>query len=231
MSHNAISHPGPNLNYPLLYSLLLLRFSKFLLTFDLRKAFLQIKVRESDSGKLLFLWGRDVKNGDFNPVCYRFLRLGFGLRFSPSVLLSCVWYIFMREDPSDSEDIRRLKETFYALTYMDNIGYTSSDSKYAELAYENSFKIFNSFKFDLQKFYTNLSDLQARIDSVLKQGSPQIVDLLGLKWDRIRDNFVCSGISLDNEANTKRKILGSVNSVFDLWIFIAPDEQSKILFA
>ena len=128
----------------------------------------------------------------------------------------------MREDPSDSEDIRRLKETFYALTYMDNIGYTSSDSKDVELAYENSFKIFNTFKFDLQKFYTNLSDFQARIDSVLKEGSPQIVDLLGLKWDRIRDNFVCSGISLDNEANTKRKILGSVNSVFDLCGFLLP---------
>lgn len=81
-----------------------------------------------------------MKNGDFNAVCYRFLRLGFGFRFSPSVLLSCLQYILMKEDPSDSEDIRRLKETLYALTYIDNIGYTSSDSKDIEFAYENSFQ-------------------------------------------------------------------------------------------
>lgn len=48
------------------------------------------------------------------------------------------------------------------------------------------FKIVNSFKFDLQKFDTNLGDLQARIDSGLTEGSPQIVDLLGLKWDFIK---------------------------------------------
>ena len=216
MSHNAVSHPGPNLNYPLMFSLTLLRFSKFLLTFDLRKAFLQIKLRESDSRKLLFLWGRDVLRGDFTPVCYRFLRLGFGLRFSPSILLSCLWYILMREEPSDHEQMRRIKSTFYSLAYMDNISYTSSCPREVESAYENSFEIFGEYKFDLQKFYTNKIDLQARIDATLKGGSPQVVDLLGLKWDRIADCFVCSKLSLDSHANTKRNILSSVNSVFDL---------------
>lgn len=222
MSHNAISHPGPNLNYPLMYSLFMLRFSKFLLTFDLRKAFLQIKLREKDSRKLLFLWCRDVRNGDFTPVCYKFLRLGFGLRFSPSILLSCLWYILMRDNPSDSEELRRVKETFYALTYMDNISYTSSDSKDIEFAYLNSFKIFNDYKFDLQKFYTNSSDLQTRIDATLKEDSPQMVELLGLKWDRIDDTFVCKIRPLDEEANTKRKILSSVNSVFDICGVLLP---------
>ena len=56
MSHNKISFPGANLNSSLFYSLLLLRFQKFMLTFDICKAFLQIRVRESDSNKLLFLW-------------------------------------------------------------------------------------------------------------------------------------------------------------------------------
>ena len=122
----------------------------------------------------------------------------------------------MREDPSDSEEMRRMKHTLYSLTYMDNISYTSPDSKDVELAYENSVKIFNDFKFDLQKFYTNSPNLQAQIDATLEEGSPQVVDLLGLRWDRVDDTFVWSNISLDKKADTKRKVLGSVNSVFDL---------------
>ena len=42
MSHNAISHPGPNLDYPLMHSLILLRFSKFVLTFDFAKHFCKL---------------------------------------------------------------------------------------------------------------------------------------------------------------------------------------------
>ena len=222
MSHNAISHPGPNLNFPLMYSLLLLRFSKYLLTFDLRKAFLQIKVRESDSRKLLFLWCKDVRNGDFTPECYRFLRLGFGLPFSPSVLLSCLWYILMKEVKSDSESLRKIKEIFYALTYMDNISFTSDDPNEVELAYQESFGIFNPFKFDLQKFYTNLGELQVRIDASSQEESPQVINLLGLKWNRIHDTVSCAKISLNSDANTMRKVLSSVNSVFDLCGFLLP---------
>ena len=222
ISHNAISHPGPNLNHSLFHSLLLLRFSNYLLTFDLCKAFLQIRVRERDSHKLLFLWYKDPLKGDFTPVCYRFLRLGFGLRFSPFVLLSCLWFILMRNNESDSENLRRIKKVFYALTYMDNISFTADDPKEVEFAYQKSFEIFNAYKFDLQKFYTNCGQLQSGIDTYLEEDSPQVVDLLGLKWNRSSDTFACAKFSLDSSANTKRKILSSVNSVFDLCGIVLP---------
>ena len=199
-----------------------MRFSKYLLTFDLQKAFLQIRVRESDSRKLLFLWFKDALNGDFTPICYRFLRLGFGLRFSPSVLLSCLWYILMREDDSDSELIKEIKRTFYALTYMDNISFTADDPKEIEFAYTASFHIFNSYKFELQKFYTNFPELQASIDANLKEDSHRVCDLLGLRWDRNSDTLGCALCNLDSKANSKRKVLSSVNSVFDLCGFLLP---------
>ena len=221
-SHNDISFPGANLNYPLFNSLLLLRFDKFLLTFDLRKAFLMIKIRPSDSQKLLFLWCRDATNGDFTPVCYQFCRLGFGLRFSPSILLSCLYFILIKDAEMDDERLRELKRFFYSLAYMDNISVTSSNEEYLKWAYEKSFGIFNSYGFDLQKFYSNCAPLQAAIDRDLGETSSQISEFFGICWDRVQDTFSCRSIKLNREAKTRRQVLQSFQSQFDLMGMLIP---------
>ena len=46
LSHNQCSYPGPNLNNKMSTAFLLLRFDKYLLTFDLQQAFLQLKIRQ-----------------------------------------------------------------------------------------------------------------------------------------------------------------------------------------
>ena len=83
LSHNMAIQSGPNLNKKITSALLHLRFDEILLSFDLKKTFLQIKLENVDSNRLLFLWFRDIENNNFNMIGYRNLRLPFGLRASP----------------------------------------------------------------------------------------------------------------------------------------------------
>ena len=55
LSHNNVSLPGPNLNNRLDIALTLLRFNKYLLVFDLERAFHQIKLPWEDTEKFHFL--------------------------------------------------------------------------------------------------------------------------------------------------------------------------------
>ncbi len=54
LSHNQESWPGANLNDKLTFALTLLRFDKYLLVFDIIKAFYQIQIHEADQMKLMF---------------------------------------------------------------------------------------------------------------------------------------------------------------------------------
>ena len=95
LSHNQCIKPGPQLNRPIETSVTLLRFDKNLLIFDLKRAFLQLKLKESDQTKLCFLWYADPLNGDYNIQGYYFTRVPFGLRCSSSLLMLSLYYILM----------------------------------------------------------------------------------------------------------------------------------------
>ena len=71
LSHNQVSLPGPNINSSIQLSLTLLRFNKFLLVFDLVKAFHQLLLSEEDTNKLHFLWYEDIANSNNSIVDYK----------------------------------------------------------------------------------------------------------------------------------------------------------------
>ena len=117
--------PGPCLNSKLLTSLMLLRFDKLLLTFDIKKAFLNIELYEEDQNRLLFLWYRSVNSNDYSLVGYKNLRLPFGLRPSLCMLMVALYKILVLDSEKDSIDMKSLKRAIYHLIYMDNGGITS----------------------------------------------------------------------------------------------------------
>ena len=78
---------GPCLNTKLSTSIINLRVEKFLLCFDLVKAFLQISLNEEDQNRLCFLWFRNPMQNYFTICGYRNTRLSFGLKCSPSMLM------------------------------------------------------------------------------------------------------------------------------------------------
>lgn len=218
ISHNQAMWAGPCLNQRLSTSLLFLRFDEKVLTFDLKKAFLQLELSESDQSKLLFLWFKNVKENEFSIEIYKNVRLSFGLRPSPTLLMMALFKILILDAEFDSKPLKDLKKLIYALIYVDNGAVTGNSSKELMYAFDKLPAIFGPYKFDLQQFQTNDRELGKKLDS---QDST-VVKLLGLDWDKVSDTLAIRKLFLDPVADTKRKVLKTLASNFDPYQFCAP---------
>jgi len=222
LSNNQCMLAGPCINNKLTTSVINLRFDKFVLCFDLVKAFLQIQLSELDQQRLCFLWFRNPQAGDFTLVGYKNERLSFGLKCSPTLLMLALYKILMIDVFGDDDDVVELKKNLYHHFYMDNGAFTSNDENYMKWAYTKLNDIFLPYKFPLQQFYTNCPALQSQIDEEQENESKSQVKLLGLQWDRDKDILSTNKLFLDSAADTKRTILRSIASNFDVYNFNGP---------
>ena len=224
MSHNQVSLPGPQFNNKIFTTCTLLRFNKYLLLYDLEKAFLQLCLTEQDSQKLHFLWFKDILNEDFDIVPYKFERLPFGLRFSPFLLMMTIYYILIINNADIDQNISNM---LFNLCYMDNLAYSASNTSQMLEAYEASCTLFNKYKFNLQKFATNNPELRDKFPSTEKDSL--IHNLLGISWNVEKDVLFNGKAYLNPDASTKRQILSTINSNFDLFgIFIPILNRAKL---
>ncbi|XP_068200128.1 uncharacterized protein [Palaemon carinicauda] len=219
LSHNQCMYAGPNLNQKLSSAFLNIRFVEKFLIFDLKKAFNMLALSEIDQSRLLFFWFRNVSAGDYTPVAYKNVRLSFGLRCSPFLLMTSLYSMLILTSSNDSR-IDELKKLIYALIYMDNGAITMNSSDDLRWAYKQLDDIFRPFKFETQQLITNDIDLQSDMDqSVI---TPEVNKLFGLEWNRLSDDIFTRPINLDPGANTKRLILRSIASQFDIFGFNLP---------
>ncbi|XP_068224998.1 uncharacterized protein [Palaemon carinicauda] len=230
ISHNQAMWAGPCINQKLSTALLLLRFDSHLLCFDLKKAFQQIALNETDQSKLLFFWFKNVSKGDFTIIAYKNLRLSFGLRCSPTILMIGLYKILMLDTEGDLDNLKELKKLIYSLIYMDNGAFTANDSESLHWGFDKLNNIFNPYKFELQQFVTNDVMLQEKIDKNLDEVTPDVVKIFGLKWNRITDCISSPKLELDSKANTKRLILKSIASNFDPYNYNGPILNRARLF-
>ena len=226
LSHNQVSLPGPNLNQKLEVAITLLRFNKFILVFDLVKAFHQIWLPYLDTLKLNFLWIKDIHN-DFSEVAYKMNRLPFGMRFSPGILMVALYIILILHcftDPYEN-DIRRM---IYNLAYMDNLAYSCNLKSDLISSFYRVQNIFNPYGFSLQQFATNLPELQDHLEN----GAEEVPEtkLLGILWLKNKDLLTNKMVKLDTEANTLRSVLSSINSCFDPLALTLPCRNRAKLF-
>ena len=222
VSHNQCINAGPSLNQKLSASLMHLRFNSHLLCFDLCKAFNNISLSEVDQNRLCFLWFKNIAKKDYSLVAYKNVRLSFGLRCSPTILMLALYKMLILDIEGDSPERMNLKKQIYQLSYMDNCAASYNSSKEIERAYEQLNGIFNPYKFYLQQFITNDNNLQDKIDDSLSQKTPETVKLLGMQWDRKKDCLFTEQIKLNSDACTKRQILSTIASQFDLFNFNGP---------
>lgn len=131
----------------------------------------------------------------------------------------------------DNSRLVEIKRKLYHNFYMDNGGFTTNDCDELKMVYELLPSIFNPYKFPLQQFYTNNANLQKIVceDSDLVD-TPTIVPLLGLLWDRSKDTISAKKMTLNVKAQSKREILRSIASNFDLYNFNAPMLNRARLF-
>ncbi len=230
VSHNQCSLPGANLNHKLATALLLLRFDTYLLTFDLKKAFLQIILKKLDTDKLLFLWYNDVLEDNFSVIAYRMLRLPFGLRFSPFLLMMALYIILIQNTEGDNAEKISIKKCLYDLAYMDNIAYSANTTEKLETAVTTSKELFKEYGFQLQQFTTNHSKLQKKLYIEMDQEPEEESKLFGLVWLKDKDALKTRKLYLDPKAATKRLVLQTLNANFDLYGIYIPVLNRARLF-
>ena len=230
VSHNKAIYPGPSLNQKIVAALLHLRFGSHLLCFDICKAFNNLALNEVDSNRLLCLWYRNVEKEDFTVVGYRNLRLSFGLRCSPCLLILALYKILILDGNSSDERLVYLRTLLYQLCYMDNLAVAYDSSEDIRWAYQQLRGIFEPYQFYLQQFLTNDLKLQEDVDTELQIVTKDNVKLLGLIWNRQKDCLMTRPICLDETAATKRTILSSIAAQYDLYNFNGPLLNRSRLF-
>ena len=222
ISHNMAMLPGPNLNHKISTAVILHRFDKYLVIFDLKKAFLQIKLNQCDQNRLCFLWYKNVEKNDFTIVGYRNLRLSFGLRCSPSILMLGLYRILMLNESGDQK-LDDIKKAIYNGIYMDNGSYTSDSEVELVEAFKRLDDIFLPHKFELQQHCSNSPALQQIIEAECDSPTAsEEVKFFGMCWNTIDDSLGPFKIELDIRANSKRKILSSINAIYDIYNIYAP---------
>ena len=221
ISHNQAIMSGPCLNKKITTAVCEMRFGKYLLCFDIIKAFLNIELYPHDQEKLMFLWYRNVAKKDFSLVAYKCVRLCFGIRCAPTILLISLYIILIIDADKDGDALRNLKRLVYSLIYMDNGAVTADNIAELNWAHEKLTTIFEPYKFFLQQFCTNNVALQSAIDADGEE-TPSSVKLLGMQWERENDTISTQPLQLNLEAKTKRQVLSSIASNYDTFQLNGP---------
>ena len=149
-SLNDCLNPGPTLQNLLWSILVRARFLPVLLTGDLEKAFLQVRIKEKERDALRFHW---KSSGSNDTVVYRFTRALFGLTCSP----------FLR-----NEHLKSLKERYPHLVeelqkglYVDDLMTGGTTTNEVREKKTKAVEIFEDATFKLHKWHSNVETLES----------------------------------------------------------------------
>ena len=120
------------------------------LTADIEKAFLQIEIKESDCDSLRFLWFENITDTNPSVVEYRWCRLAFGLKPSPSILGATIrQHVSLFRD--DYPEVVKILNHLYA----DDLSCGVDSREEAFHLYKTSKEILAKGGFNLRKWKTN----------------------------------------------------------------------------
>ena len=154
-SLNDCLHPGPALQNRLWDILIQQRGYPLLLVGDIKKAFLQIRIHESERDALRFHW-RPSHLSDVET--YRFTRVLLGLAPSPFLLggvLECHLDAWAKKYPKETKHLRR---SFY----FDDLLSGGQDVQQARTRKEVATEIMNDASFELHKWHSNEPQVEDR---------------------------------------------------------------------
>lgn len=222
--NDCLMYIPPQLN-SIASKLLRFRHSKYAVTTDIEKAFLNVGLEEEDRDVTRFFWFDDPTNPNGQLVNYRFKSVLFGATCSPFILNAVL--------------MKHLKESMSIWTskltedlYVDNI--ISSFRTEEELIsfYNQTRSIFAKAGLNLRTWGSNSEDLKecARKDEVLYKDD--VVKVLGMKWNVKEDSitFASQEIASTKKNITKREILSESSKIFDPLGLLSPvTVRAKIL--
>ena len=244
---------GPSLNEKIFA--ILVRFSMYpiMIVADIEKAFLMIKVTETDQDVLRFLWYKDISVDKPEIQVLKFTRVVFGVGPSPYLLNATIAQHLRLFEEMYPSTVQKIKQSIY----VDDVVMGATSVREAYSLYKESKEIFGMGGFNLRKFVTNCTKLQGLIDSsvygisVISEttesyaqtalsGETEILKslqqrVLGVTWCRASDELIVDlshilAVAEDMEP-TKRGVISLVSKIYDPLGLISPVViRFKILF-
>ena len=230
-SLNDCLNPGPCLQNLLWSILIRSRFLPILLTGDLEKAFLQVRIKEAERDALRFHWKAPGSN---DTVIYRFTRALFGLTCSPFLLNGVLSVHLKSWESKRPELVKEIRKNLYVDDLMTG-GATVTEVKEKKI---QASKIFEDATFKLHKWHSNVKELESpsNNDEEITFAKQELGDkkqqtkLLGLPWDKSKDSL---SVTLEQEehSTTKRTVLSQLAKIYDPLGLVSPMTlQGKNIF-
>ncbi|KAK3727323.1 hypothetical protein QZH41_006278 [Actinostola sp. cb2023] len=227
-SLNDCLHAGPPLQNQLWSVLVRSRFHPVLITGDMRQAFLQVRVRESDRDALRFHWIADLNTRRVET--FRFTRALFGLVSSPFLLGGVVQQHLEASRREHSEIVNEIQRSLY----VDDLITGGSTVEEAKLIKDTATEIFDKAGFTLHKWHSNATELDPNNEqqgacetpeTYAKQqlGVTQRVKgtLLGMEWN-IENDTIAVKVPSERAQPTKRGLLARLSRIYDPLGFVSP---------
>lgn len=221
-SLNECLYPGPSLQNKLWDVLVRQRAYPVVVAGDIRKAFLQIRIRECERDALRFHW-RKGRGADIEVL--RFTRALFGLTPSPFLLAGVLEAHLDAWEAREPEMVAELRRALYVDDLLTG-GRNGTQAK------QRKEKAMGDATFELHKWNSNLKQLEEESiqmqtpedQTYAKQQlnvNPAESKMLGLKWDKQRDTLSVV-IPTEEVQPTKRSILAKLAKIYDPLGLVAP---------
>ena len=203
---------------------------------DIQKAFLQVRVRENERDALRFYW-RSEEDSQLETL--RFTRVLFGLAPSQFLLAGVIEQHLNSWEERYPNIVAELRKSLY----VDDLLTGGQTIPQAEDRKEKTVEIFEDASFKLHKWNSNVSELEVNgepsagndEETYAKQklgGDSTDTTILGLKWNKSSDTLTVSFSTVDSvSTTTKRTILSKLAKVYDPLGVVSPITlEGKIIF-
>ena len=237
-------NPGPKFDQTIVDLLSRFRLHRIAVIADIEKAFLMISVAAGDREFLRFLWVDHPTKEDPSVVVYRFARMFFGVSF---LLNATARYHLEQQSEAQGDLVSKVLRSIY----VDDIVTGSESEEKACYLCTGAKALLKIGAFNLRKFSTNSSTLQARIDiedsahfknpsqpseetetfsqATLGRSQELCVSeekVLGVNWDVSSDKIVFSFEELAEQDRrlepTKRNVISLIGRFYEPLGFLAP---------
>ena len=233
-SLNECLETGPLLQNQIWRVLVHGRFHAVAIAGDIRKAFLQVRIREEDRDALRFHW-IDRENPE-KVRTLRFTRALFGLGPSPFLLGGVIQHHLDICKPDYPETVSEIERGLY----VDDLLTGGPTVEKAQQVKKTATEIFAKATFTLQKWNSNARELELTEATDSEVGltyakeqlgeKPGACGLLGLRWNK-EDDKIAVTFPTEIADPTKRGVLCKIAKIYDPIGLAAPVTlQGKIVY-
>ena len=239
-SLNECLNPGPSLQNHLWDILVRARFLPIVLTADLEKAFLQVRIRKAQRDSLRFHW---KPPGSDDVIVYRFTRALFGLTCSPFLLGGVLNEHLTGWEKEYPALVKEIKDGLY----VDDVMLGGDDVDDVKRKKANTVEVFDDATFSLHKWHSNVTELEGAAQTAddsdvgnlettfakqqLGTGNETGTKILGMGWNKSEDTLSVIVNNEESAATTKRKALSQVASIYDPLGIVSPTTLvAKLLY-